>query len=326
MSPITIARYAWRIAEWITPHVQGFARNYSLNAREADRHYQRRNYREAAQYYALSLQDANKRRSAVRKKLQIILRLAECQLRCGDLEKALATGQDALERATKVGEKDPFYGAVLNVVAQIQEERGEQGEALSLSRKALTAAENGKSLRVLAECTARLARLEKSAGNMAESKKLMAASNDCARRAHGAQHHDTATQLAALALVLQEEGQLDEALPLFKQAHAVHKVQLGETARETLTDLEHIGQIQYLQRNLDGALANYASLARLKENEIGSKPVEHAKFLIDAATVHEAAGEFGKAQEFLMQANQKAARDAELLPVIAKRLARLKRF
>jgi tetratricopeptide (TPR) repeat protein len=326
MSPITIARYAIRFAQWVMPHAQRFAHDYGANAREAERYFDRGNYREAAQYYAANLKDANSRRYPARKKLQILLRLAESLRLSGELDTALATAKEAWTRASAMGEADPFHGAALESLSLIYEAREEDVDALLFARKALAAAEKGASLPNCATRAGRLAKLELEAGNVEKAKQLLTASIDYSHRAHGPDHPGTATQLASMALMLQEEGQLTEALPIFQKAHAVHKRLLGDTAPETMRDLEHIGQIHYLQKNLDEALASYRRLAIHKENEIGGKPNEHARFLIDAATVHEAAGQYGKALEFLMQANQKASRDAELAPIVVERLARVRQY
>src|SRR5262249_53586127 len=154
-------------------------------------------------------------------------------------------------------------------------------------------------LSLCAERSGRLAKLEKKAGNAERSKELMEDSIQFFKRSRGENHPDTATQLASMGLALQEEGQLSEAFGLFEQAYGIHQKTLGGSSRETLKDLEHMSQILYLQGNLEAAVANYAKLARMKENEIGGQADEHGQLLIDAATVHEVAGEHGKAVEFL---------------------------
>jgi len=205
----------------------------------------------------------------------------------------------------------------------VKEDRGDNDGAIELARQALSAALGGKDLSTCAERSGRLADLERKAGNSDASRRLRTESIDYYTKAHGESHPDTATQLASMAMVLQEEGQLEDALPIFEKAHKVHRETLGTNAKETLRDLEHMGQIHYLQGNLEAAVSSYDQLARLKENEIGTEPTEHSRFLIDAATVHEVAGENGKALEFLIQARQKAGRDATLGSIIGERLARL---
>jgi tetratricopeptide (TPR) repeat protein len=325
MGPITIARYAYKLVTWLTPHVQRAAENFGANAREADRFFELKKYREAAHHYAACMKEADQRRYPARKKLQIQLRLAESLRRSGDKDKALEVGKDALTRAVTMGEKDLFHGSALESLSMTHEDRGDHAEALALARRALAATQTEGQFATLAGRASRLAKLEREAGDIEKSKQLLTASIDSYRRAHGANHPGTATQLAAMATMLQEEGQLSEALPLFEKAFEVHRQLLGASARETMSDLEHIGQIQYMQKDLKAAVESYARLARFKENEIGGQPVEHARFLVDAATVHEAAGEMGKALEFLMQANQKGGRDAELVPIVTERMARLRR-
>ena len=84
------------------------------------------------------------------------------------------------------------------------------------------------------------------------------------------------------------------------------------------------GAVLYLHLRLrNRAGAGHASRVRLKENEIGSEPSDHGLLLIDAATVHEVAGETAKAMDFLIQARQKVGRDEKLGPIIGERLARL---
>ena len=292
-------------------------------ATEAERNFQRRDYREAAKGYAACLHETDRLRVSGLKKARIVVRLAESLRRAGDLDEALSHGEDAIKLAFKVGETHSIYGLALDVLSKVKEDRRDNQGALALARLALSVAITAKDAPVCAEASGRVADLEHKTGDAATSKRLREESIEYYKRAHGDNHPGTATQLASLAKVLQDDGQLDEALPLFEKAYVVHKEKLGASARETLADLERIGQIHYLQGNLEQALSSYDKLARLKENEIGGEPSEHGLLLIDAATVHEVAGETGKAMDFLIQAKQKVGRDAKLGPIILERLARL---
>src|SRR5690606_31916458 len=115
--------------------------------------------------------------------------------------------------------------------------RGDNEGALAVARQSLSVAIAAKDEPVCAEASGRVADLEHKDGNAVTSKRLREESIEYYKRAHGDHHPGTATQLASLAKVLQDDGEFDEALPLFEKAYVVHKETLGASARETLVDL-----------------------------------------------------------------------------------------
>jgi tetratricopeptide (TPR) repeat protein len=322
MTPFTLARLAYRIAVWAGPHVQRIVRKFNQNAREAERCFQSREYAEATRYYAGALKDAERRRYSPAKKIAILMRLAECLRRQDDAAGALPILEEAVSRAGKLSGGHALHAGTLDALGKLKEQLGDAAGVLETARESYAVSKRGN-LPQFAQRCGHLAELERKAGNEQAARELLLESLALYEKSHGGDHPGTATQLATLAAVLQEEGNLTEALPMFEKALEVHKRTLGAHSPEYLRDLEHIGQIQYLQGNIAESLSIYASLARAKENVIGGSTAEHAHFLVDAATVHEAAGEPSKAMELLFQARQKAGRDAKLGSLVAERLARL---
>ena len=321
---LSTMRVAGKVFDWANEQIQAFLKRFHANANEAKRNFEQRNYGEAAKYCAAWLDDANRRHYSATKKTEIILQLAESLRRMGDGEAALKTAKEALEWARALGAQHTLCGTALETLGRVLDERGEPGAALKFGREALEVALYNREMASCAERASWLAGLERKAGHTGQAKQLLLDSIEYFTSAHGEHHAGTASQLASMGIAMQEEGQLAEALPLFEKAYAVHRELLGPNASATLVDLEHMGQIRYLQGNLEEAVTLYSRLAHLKETEIGAGQIEHGRLLIDAATVHEVAGETSKALEFLMQANQKCGRDATLAPIIAERVARLR--
>ena len=317
---VFLLEQAGKAFTWIADLVTQFLQKFNYNRNEADRSFEQRRYAEAANFYVLALADANRRMHSSSKKLRLVIRMAESYRHAGDLAAALPHAEDAVAKSRQ---NPQLCGQALETLSLIHEARGNQKHAIEAARQALQIAVDAKDAASCAERAGRLAELEKKAGNLDRAKELIRESLDHYQKAHGENNPGVATQLAAMAITMQDEGQLADALPLFEKAHSVHQQLLGKSARETLIDLEHIGQIHYLQGNLAKAVEVYNKLSRLKDNQIGAQADEHGLLLIDAATVHQAAGDLNRAFELLSQANGLVGRNPELAPILKERLAQL---
>ena len=327
MGIVTTVRLMVRLLQAAAPPVQRVIDKvqervdaWHRNSREGARCYRLRQFSQAIPFFEANLKEAERRHYPADHKMYIMLRLAECRRRTGDAEGA----EEMAHLATNLAKKEEHILEALDEMSHVKEARGDFETALELARRSYRMTKMGKhSTERLAERCSRLAALEGKHGEKEAVCELLSDAVRLNENAHGTNHPTTASQVASLATALQQQGRYDEALPMFEQAVEVHQAWLGSTAPETLADIEHIGQIYYMQGNFQSAVEHYAKVARLKESVVGLGHTQYASFLMDAATVHVAAGHLGRAIEFLYIARQKAGRDKTLGPLIEERLTHL---
>lgn len=325
MNILRIFRYSIRIAAWATPHVQRWMRNYNVNATEAERHFQARNYSEAEKYYTAALEDAARRHSPAERRVRILLQIAESRRRQRNLEGALASVNEGIQRAEALGATHPVQGMCLDALARIQMERGHIEEALAAGRAALQLARVDKhgGPALIAERCHNLAAIEKRSGNTKQHLELLRESLDYFERAHGSRHVDTANQLSKMGVALQNEGSYEEALPLLEKASRIHGELLGADAPELMDDLEHLAEICHAQGKLPESAGIYDRLLRLKERQVGADPLAYGRTLTNASEVYMATNQYARAHEYLHHAARLLERNPGYLAPVLEKFARL---
>jgi tetratricopeptide (TPR) repeat protein len=325
MNVIRIFRYTIKAAAWATPHVQRWWRKRNMNATEAERHFQARNYPEAAKYYEAALADAKRRRASLERRLNLSAQIAECQRGQKNLDAALATMEDVIGQAAALGPKHGAYGRYLDKLSSIRADRGELPQALEASRTALQIARHNPLTEpnVLGERCYRLAALEQQCGNSAETLRLLRESMTCFEKAYGPEHEETANQLSRLGIALQADGKHDEAITFLERAAVIHRETIGLDAPEALVNLEHMAQIQHSKGNMEQAGEMYDRLLRFKEKQLNIDPLDHGCLLFNASMVHRELGNDARAFEYLFQASRLLDRNPRELDPILEALADL---
>lgn len=322
MSVFRLFRYSIRLAAWATPHIQRWARNYNLNANEADRNFSARNYTEAEKYYAAAIRDAERRHSPEKRKLHLILRLAECQRRRGDFDSALITINDAIGRAQP---GSAGHGDCLQALALVHSDRRQPEDALQAARSALQIARTvtPPNPGLVGERCYQLAGIERCCGNTQQYLNLVQESLALFEQAYGAEHVETANRLTAMGVALKDQGSLPAALPFFEKASKLHQQLIGPDSPEAVTDLEHLAHTHFALQNLEQAVSLYERLLRFRERQVGLTPNAYGRVLINAAEVYAAAGKQGSALETVQQALRLLDRSPEHIDAAAGQIARV---
>jgi len=106
----------------------------------------------------------------------------------------------------------------------------------------------------------------------------------------GEKHPDTLTSLNNLALIYQDLGRLNEALPLSKQAYSLRLQVLGEKHRKTLTSLNNLADIYRAIGRLDEALPLFESALSLRKEVLGEKHTDTLYSLNNLAGIYQELG------------------------------------
>lgn len=318
MSMMRLFNLSVKIAAWATPHLQRWMRSQQLNEEHAERHFQARNYAEAEKFYAAAIDDAERRHSALKKRIPLMLQLAESSRRNGDLDAALVAVSDAIEKTGRAG---ALYGQCLDALSAIQIDRGETAAALDAGRAALEIAREQRSEpAVIAERCYRLAAVEQRCGNADRQKALLEESIGLYEKAYGAEHVQTANRLTDMGVALRNEGSFTEALVFLEKACSAHQKLVGTDAPEYVTDVEHLAATQQALGNLAEAARLYDRLLRLKENQLGLDPVEYGHLLLNAAETYTAADLDARAYETVQHAIRMLDRKGGALGDVADRI------
>jgi tetratricopeptide (TPR) repeat protein len=112
----------------------------------------------------------------------------------------------------------------------------------------------------------------------------------------GPEHPDTATSLAGLAVLLQDQGDLVGARPLYERALAIREKVLGPEHPDTAASLANLALLLEALGDLIGARPLYERALAIREKVLGPEHPDTAESLSDLAFLHQAQGDLAGAQ------------------------------
>lgn len=320
MSPVSIFKKLIRLAAWATPHIQRWYREYNVNRTEGERHLKAGNYSEAEKYLLLAAADAEQRHSARGRRIEIQLQLAEALRKQGKLAEAYETAMEAAEQARSKGE---LYAQCLDRLTAIYSDQGRLPEATEAAGQALQIARAAKPAHpsLVAERCRQLAFLQKQAGDVAGSKKLLEESIQLYEQAFGPEHPETASRMAELGATLGSEGGHAEALLCLNRALKIHQETLGPDSPEAVQDLLQIAMATHAKGDLEEASKEYERTLRFKEMQVGPDKEELISLLSHMADLYVAMERYSRAQELLYQTTCLLGRQPQRLVEALDKLA-----
>ena len=121
-------------------------------------------------------------------------------------------------------------------------------------------------------------------------------------KALGPEHPDTATSLNDLAALLQAQGDLAGARPLYERALAIREKALGPEHPDTATSLNNLALLLQAQGDLAGARPLYERALAICEKALGPEHPETATSLNNLAVLLQAQGDLAGARPLFERA------------------------
>ena len=325
MSPVSIFKKLIRLAAWATPHIQRWHREYNVNRTEGERHLKAGNFSEAEKYLLLAYDDAERRRSGVGRRVELLLQLAEARRKQGRLDDALATAEEAGEEAKSKGERSSLYAQCLDALSAIYADKGRRAEASEAASQALQIARGLRPANpgLVAQRCRQLAVLQQRNGDSAGAKALLEESIKLYEQAYGPDHPETASRMTELGATLGAEGSHVEALLCLHRALKIHQEMLGPDSPEAVQDLLHIALACHAKGDLEEAARQYERTLRFKEMQVGADKEELLSLLSNMADLYVDLGRYTRAQELLYQTTCLLGRDPQRLAEALEKLGRL---
>ena len=115
-------------------------------------------------------------------------------------------------------------------------------------------------------------------------------------KALGEDHPDVATSLNNLAGLLEAQGKLDEAEPMYRRALAIDEKALGEDHPDVATSLNNLAYLLQSQHKLDEAEPMHRRALAIKEKALGEDHPEVATLLNNLANLLESQHKLDEAE------------------------------
>jgi tetratricopeptide (TPR) repeat protein len=302
MALISTFRRLIRVAAWATPYLQRWHREFNKNRTESERHMQAGNFGEAQKYLELALADAERRRSPAKRKIAILLQLAEARRRQERWNAAAEAAAEALERASAGGKRGPQYGECLDVLSAIHLDQEHYAEAERLAGESLEfSAANGDAAGQ-AKGWRRLAGIQRKAGKQGEVGASLMRCLEFQEKALGRGDPGVADVLTELGQARQTSGNPRQALECLRRALAIHSESAGADSPEAVEDMRLIAVACHASGNIEEAAQEYERVLQLRERQVGGDPAALGEMLADLAGIYSRMGRYSRAQELLQQA------------------------
>jgi tetratricopeptide (TPR) repeat protein len=271
-----------------------------MNRVEGQRHLDARNWSEAEKHLTLALAE---RRHSSKRRLDLLLGLAQAQRRQAKLVEAEQTTNTAIQLANQ--SRDYSLGSrALDGLMDIQLDQGKYAEAEQTAREImeLQSSQSKPDNALLSKCFRKLGTALLKVERNAEAIEAFRQAATLSERAFGAEHVETANSLAELGMLFQERGEHAEAQQHLRRALQIHRGTLGPDSHEATQDLHHLAASLEDSGDIDGAVEEFERLLALRARQVGCNPLETAEAQVRLAVLYLNASRTGPAKELLMQA------------------------
>ncbi len=301
-SIFSLVRAGIKVTDWVMPRAREWHRLRHLNKNEGEAHFQKGNYAEAEKSLALAAAEGEKRKTPLKKKLPVLLHLAEARRKQGKLLEARQTiGSIMVALRNNKSEVSPEYAGCLDMLAKMHQQSGNPPDAQRLYMEALQiekALPKPDAKNIAIRCQ-RLAAAHQEGGDLAEAEKLFREAIVLHEGAYGPEHSETGSRLAELGALLETQGHHEKALPLLQRALAIHEKSPGADSPEASSDLEHLAAVYNALGRVDEACERYERALHLKERQVGVKRSELVRMQVNLAKIYIGYSKLGPAQELL---------------------------
>ena len=293
-------RLGIRFAAWATPHVKEWHRQRNLNVAEAERHISSRNWSEAENYLCLAL---NESRHSAKRRMELMLQLAETRRRQAKLDQAAETAQATGELAAQSHDQ-AMRSRALAALADVQLDQKKFAEAEQTIREveAIENSRGGSDRALLAQCSQKLGTALLQTGRNEEAFAAFQQAATLSEQAFGPNHEQTARSLSQLGALHRQHGDHEEAQRSLRRALEIHRTASGAHSNESTEALYHLAASLEEAGDIQAATEEYERMLRLKERQVGGNRDETTAVQVRLAALSVTAGRIGAARELLTQA------------------------
>lgn len=262
--------------------------------------YDQGQYREAAEAYKESLENAGEDAT-------ILSKLGIALLDTADLQGAGLNLKRALELNEKIlGAEHPDVAISLNNLAELYRIQGRYTDAMLLLKRALRIREKilGADHPDMANSLNSLAALYQSQGQYSDAKPLYQRALMIQEKTLGPDHTDVATTLNNLAALYFTQGQYSDAEPLYQRALSVREKALGAEHPNVAISLNNLAEIYRAQDRYVDAMLLYKRSLKIQEKRLGTEHPDVANSLNNLALLYDTLTDYTNA-ELLLQRSLK---------------------
>jgi tetratricopeptide (TPR) repeat protein len=306
MNPFSAMKLAARLAAWVAPKVQTWAKESGANREEGERHLSVGNYTEAERYLLLAVAEAGARKSGGKQHTQLLLNLATGQWKQHKLFQAKTTAQAARETLGKGGGRPgPELATCLDLLGNIALDEGDAAEACRFFEAALEVEEKLRPARVEAMTVLcrRLADVHRRSEDFDAAETFLKRAIRLSEDGLGQEHRVTGDRLSELGVFYQGRGRHAESQECFERALAIHQRTRGRGSEEAeARDFEGLAEVFQQSGDAEKAEEYYKRAFSVRERQVGGDPARLAVLMMKLAGLSVQASSFAQATELLLQA------------------------
>jgi tetratricopeptide (TPR) repeat protein/CHAT domain-containing protein len=230
---------------------------------------------------------------------------AVCFEKCQQLTKAeqyYVQAKNIFENISGVA--DPFYGIILNNLAELYRQTGQYEKALPLYLEAMEITEKAldKEHPDYATLLNNLADLYTHMGQYDKALPLYLEALEITEKALGKEHPDYGTYLNNLANLYRHMGQYEKTLPLYLEALENTEKALGKEHRQYATLLNNLAYLYNDMGQYEKALPLFLEAMEITEKALGKEHPERGMSLKNLADLYTNMGQYDKALPLYLEA------------------------
>ena len=259
-----------------------------------------RNWSEAENYLCLAL---NEHRHGTKRRMELMLQLADVRRRQAKLDQAAETAQAANKLAGQSRDL-AMCSRALATLADVQLDQKKFAEAEQTIREveAMEISRGASDRALLAQCSQKLGTALLNTGRKEEAFAAFQQAATLSEQAFGPNHEQTARSLSQLGALHRQHGDHEAAQRSLRRALDIHRSASGAHSNESTEALYHLAASLEEAGDIQAATDEYERMLRLKERQVGGNRDETTHVQVRLAALYVKAGRVGAARELLTQA------------------------
>ncbi len=295
-----LIRLGVRVATWATPHVKDWHRKRHVNVTEGKRHLEARNWSEAEKHLTLAL---GERSRPAKQRIELMLSIETAQRHQHKLAEAEQTARQAIELATKDGDRSARALAMEAMVdVQLEQSKYTDAEQTIKEIQQMEESRSSPDHERLARCSRKLGSAYLKSGRQAEAMEAFKRAADLSEQVFGPDHVETANTLAELAAMHGQHGDQVEAQRCIRRALEIHRARLGANSQEASNDLNVLATSLQESGDFEAAMGEYERVLATRERQIGSNREQTAEIQVRLAALYLHKDRYSAARELLIHA------------------------
>ena len=301
MAGESFMKFCMRAYDFLAPHVKESQRRKHLNFSEGRRHLDARNFAAAERHLHQALSD--RATNSHKRRVEVLVALAETQIRLGKFDTAETTARSAMEVATKSRDHANQTVALESLAGvQLHNKRYAEAEQTIVQMQDLEQGKSKPDHAFLARCARMQAAALRHGGRPADALKASRRAVELSEQGAGPDHLDTGNALAELGALHTQQGNQAEAQKCIRRALEIHRGEHGADSAEATKDLVLLATSLAESGDLQGAAAEYEKVLTLRDRQVGGDRHEDAETQVRLAILYLQTERFPAARELLVTA------------------------